>query len=139
MMMNFWLAGRILRASGRLSRPWPQLSALELPTWLTIALAVALVLAFGSGLPALIAGGFASAFVTAYAAAGLAVLHWISHGKANRPFTLGAAYLSALLLAPYGTMPVAVVGLLEPWLRLRSRAPGPPPLPPPPSGGGPSF
>ena len=94
---------------------------------MTIALAVALGLAFGSGLPALIAGGFASAFVTAYAAAGLAVLHWISYGKANRGFTLGAAYLSALVLAPYGTMPIAVVGLLEPWLRLRGRTPGPPP------------
>jgi Predicted membrane protein (DUF2232) len=127
MLLNLWLAGRIQRKSGRLFRPWPRLAALELPPWLTIALALTLAISFTSGLPALVAGGFASAFMTAYAAAGLAVLHWISHGKANRPFTLGAAYVSALMLAPYGTMPIAVVGLLEPWLRLRGRTPGPPP------------
>ena len=137
MLLNLWLAGRILRTSGRLFRPWPRLAALELPSWLLIVLAASGALAFGTGFPALAAGGFASACVTAYAAAGLAVLHWISHGKANRPFTLGAAYLSALVLAPYGTLPVAIVGLLEPWLRLRQRTPGPPPSSPPSPGGGP--
>lgn len=137
MLLNLWLAGRVLRTSGRLFRSWPQIAGLELPSWLSIALAAALSISFLSGYPALVAGGFASAFVTVYAAAGLAVLHWISYGKANRPFTLIAAYVSALMLAPYGTLPIAVVGLLEPWLRLRSRAPGPPPPAPlPPSTGG---
>ena len=130
--LNFWLAGRILRTSGRLFRSWPRFAALELPGWSTIGLALSLTVAFlGSGLPALLAGGFAAAFVTAYAAGGLAVLHWISFGKSNRGLTLGAAYLSALVFAPYGTLPVAILGLLEPWLRLRNRTPGPPPLAPP--------
>ena len=132
MLLNLWLAGRILLTSGRLFRPWPRLAALVLPSWVLLAFAATLALACGSGLPALIAGGFASAFVTAFAVMGLAVLHWISHGKANRAGTLTAAYVSAVLLAPYGTLPMAVVGVLEPWLRLRRRTPGPPPPPAPP-------
>ena len=135
MLLNLWLAGRILRASGRLSRPWPRLSALALPIWLAPALATLIALSVGANFFALVASGFAGALLTAHAVVGLAVLHWISYGKANRGFTLLAAYVSALALAPYGTLPVALVGVLEPWLRLRSRVPGPPPLPPPASAG----
>ena len=60
---------------------------------------------------------------------GLAVIHWITYGKAGRGFTLAFAYVAALMLAPYGTLPIALLGLLEPVLRLRSRTTGPPPPP----------
>ena len=133
MTLNMWLAGRVLRTSRRLFRPWPHIAALTLPPWLSLAFAAAVAVSLGSGMPALIASGFASAFVTAYAAVGLAVLHWITYGKGNRGFTLAAAYLSALMLAPYGTLPVALLGFLDRWLGLRNRGPGPPPLPPPPA------
>lgn len=127
--VNLWLAGRILRASGRLTRSWPLLPALHLPPLLALGVAVSLVLSFGSGMLALAASGFASAFVTAYAVLGLAVIHWITFGKANRVFVLTVAYVAAFMLAPYGTLPIALLGVLEPLLRLRSRTPGPPPRP----------
>jgi hypothetical protein len=124
MLANLWIAGRILRKSGRLARPWPDLSALVLPGWVGLALAAALALGFGSGLIALIANGYAAAFLVAYTVLGLAVLHWITRASSWRPFQLSAAYCAALLLAPYGTILVAAIGLLEPILRLRARAGG---------------
>ena len=129
MITNFWLAGRILRTSGRLFRGWPMLPALHLPPLMTLGFAVALILSFGSGMLALIATGFASAFGMAYALLGLAVIHWITYGKAGRGFTLAFSYVAALMFAPYGTMPIVILGFLEPVLRLRSRTAGPPPPP----------
>ncbi len=126
---NLWLAGRILRTSGRLSRSWPMLPALHLPPLMTLGFAVALILSFGSGMSSLIATGFASAFVVAYALLGLAVIHWISYGKSGRGITLTVSHV-AVMFAPYGTLPIAVLGFLEPLLRLRSRTVGPPPPPP---------
>ena len=126
---NLWLAGRILRTSGRLFRQWPMLPALHLPPLMTLGFAVALILSFGSGMVALIATGFASAFGMAYALLGLAVVHWITYGKAGRGFTIAFSYVAALMFAPYGTMPIALLGFLEPVLRLRSRTTGPPPPP----------
>ena len=32
-LLNFWLAGRITRASGRLPRPWPDIAGIELIPW----------------------------------------------------------------------------------------------------------
>jgi Predicted membrane protein (DUF2232) len=124
---NLWLAGRILRTSGRLFREWPMLPALHLPPLMTLGFAVALILSFGSGIVALFATGFASAFGMAYALLGLAVIHWITYGKAGRSFTLATSYVAALMLAPYGTLPIVILGFLEPVLRLRSRTAGPPP------------
>ena len=128
-LTNLWLAGRILRTSGRLFRAWPMLPALHLPPIMTLGFAVALIFSFGSGIVALVATGFASAFVVAYALLGLAVIHWITYGKSGRRFIIGAAYAAALMLAPYGTLPIALMGFLEPVLRLRSRTAGPPPPP----------
>ena len=134
MLLNVWLAGRILRTSGRLMRPWPRLQAIELPPRLGLGLAAAVALSFGSGLPALAAGGFAAAFFMAYAVLGFAVLHWITWGRSSRGVVLSAVYASAILFAPYGTVPVALLGLFEPLARLRRRSPGPPPPPAPPGG-----
>src|SRR5262249_57724752 len=38
-LLNLWLAGRIVRISGRLRRPWPEFSALRFPQATPIALA----------------------------------------------------------------------------------------------------
>lgn len=121
MLANLWLSGRILMASGRLARPWPDLAALRLPPMLGIALAVALLLTLVPGLTGIAAQGFASAIAVAYALVGLAVLHTITRGNAYRPFALSVAYLAALVFAPYGTGLVAIVGLLDGPMRLRAR------------------
>jgi len=45
-LFNLWLAARIVKFSGRLGRPWPQLSALKFPPSLAAILAVAVALSF---------------------------------------------------------------------------------------------
>ena len=41
-LINLWLAGRVVRVSSRLARPWPQLSAMTFPVWVPILLAAAI-------------------------------------------------------------------------------------------------
>ena len=45
-VINLWLAARIVKFSGRLKRPWPQLAAMTFPRALAAALAVAVALEF---------------------------------------------------------------------------------------------
>ncbi|MEZ5765329.1 MAG: hypothetical protein R3D69_14520 [Xanthobacteraceae bacterium] len=52
--LNLWLASKIVRMSGRLRRPWPDLSGTELPSVAMIALAAAMALSFADGLLAML-------------------------------------------------------------------------------------
>ena len=45
-LFNLWLAGRVVKFSGRLTRPWPQISAMRFPPLLTAALVLAIALSF---------------------------------------------------------------------------------------------
>src|SRR5262249_29592537 len=57
-LLNLWLAARIVKFSGRLSRPWPQLSAMTFPPTIIAALALAIALSFVDGLLGIVAGVF---------------------------------------------------------------------------------
>lgn len=137
--INLYLGGRVARASGHLTRDWPDLHHLRFPPWMSLALAAAIVLSFTSGTPRLIATALTGALLVAFALAGLSVLHAIA--KWRVPWLLWLAYAALLNPAgPYVLMLVAVIGLAEPLLRLRDRfakagptvPPTPPtPLPPP--------
>jgi len=126
-LLNFWLAGRITRASGRLPRPWPDIAGIELPPGFSLALAGALALTFLPGLPRLIGSGFAGAFFLSFAMLGLAVIHYASRNHAMRPMILGATYFAVLFLSGYGLIAVALVGLAEGMLGLRQKFGGSPP------------
>jgi hypothetical protein len=138
MLGNLWLGARVLLASGRLARPWPDIPAFSLPPLLAIGLGVALLALGAGGLTSLAAGGFASAFMIAYALTGLAVVHTLTRGSAYRPLALAFAYLAALVLAPWGTVIIALLGLLDAAFGLRARSGkaggrGGPPAPFPPT------
>ncbi len=125
-LVNVWLAGRITRMSGRLMRPWPDLSALTYPRWLALGLAAAFAMTFMTGYPALLGSGFAGAFFLAYVLMGLAIVHFITRGKPSRPFVLWGVYLSLLILNTWAALIIALLALLEPFLPLRrTQPPGP--------------
>jgi hypothetical protein len=130
-LANLWIAGRIARASGRLKRPWPKISAMTFPGATPIALAAAIALTFTSGLVALVATIFAATLLMAYAILGFAVLHGITAGLASRGLILGAIWALVLVLGwPLGF--VALIGLADAALGLRARVAqrrGPPTLP----------
>jgi hypothetical protein len=119
-LFNLWLAGRIVDASGRALRPWPDLHALELPNFLVLLFAGALALSFIPGLPGLLATGLAGALLFAYVLQGLAVIHVYSKGMPARGLLLATVYLGILLLGWVAIL-VAILGLAEPMLGLRKR------------------
>ena len=82
LLFNLWLAGRITKASGRLVRPWPDLAAIDYPPVTPLLLAVATGAAFLPGLPGLAAAGFAGPLFLAYVLLGLAVVHFMTRGRA---------------------------------------------------------
>ncbi len=96
LLFNFWLAGRITLASGRLQRPWPDFPPSSIRRLTPLLLAVATGAAFLAGLPGLIAAGFAGPLFLAYVLLGLAVVHYMTRGRSWRPFALWGALCLAL-------------------------------------------
>jgi len=128
-LLNLWLAGKIVSLSGRLRRPWPDLSAIELPRNAAYALIAAVLAMMLPGLVGVLAGAVAASLAIAFAALGFAVLHVLTRGMAARGLMLGAAYASALFVG-WPVLVVAIVGFAESFLHLRARAVNRPPLPP---------
>ncbi len=119
-LANLWFAGRIARSSGRLRRPWPDISAMTFPVATPIALVIAVGLSLLSGLVSLLAAIFAATLLTAYAIMGFAVLHGITRGLGSRPFILGALWVLVLIIG-WPLILVAIVGLADGMLDLRGR------------------
>jgi hypothetical protein len=131
LLFNFWLAGRITLASGRLQRPWPDIPAIVYPPVTPLLLAVATGAAFLAGLPGLIAAGFAGPLFLAYVLLGLAVVHYMTRGRPWRPFALWGLYASLFIMNTIASLAIALLGLAEAIWPMRKIAP--PPKPPPPT------
>jgi hypothetical protein len=119
-LFNLWLAARIVKFSGRLGRPWPQLSALKFPPSLAAILAVAVALSFVDGMLGIVAGITSAALLLAYGVLGFAVLHAITHGLQMRPFLLGLAY-AAVFLIGWPILALCLLGLVDTTIDLRGR------------------
>jgi hypothetical protein len=131
LLFNFWLAGRITLASGRLQRPWPDIPAIVYPPLTPLLLAVATGAAFLAGLPGLIAAGFAGPLFLAYVLLGLAVVHYMTRGRPWRPFALWGLYASLFIMNTIASLAIALLGLAEAIWPMRRVTP--PPKPPPPT------
>ncbi len=119
-LFNLWLAARIVKFSGRLARPWPQLSALKFPPSLAAILAVAVALSFVDGMLGIVAGITSAALLLAYGVLGFAVLHAITQGLQMRPFLLGLAY-AAVFLIGWPILALCLLGLIDTTIDLRGR------------------
>lgn len=117
--VNLYLAGRIVLASGRLGRDWPDIAALSFPPTLGLALALALVAANTSGIFAVAGTSFFGAFLAAYMLAGLALAH--SVGRRGAMWVVWLVYLGLLFLWPFFMPAVVLAGLLESTLQLKRR------------------
>ena len=122
--VNLYAAARSTQLSRNLPRAWPDLpTSLALPWPLGVAFLACLAAAYGLPSPAaqyfsIGAGGLGGAL----ALQGLAVAHALSRGLKMRPLMLVALYACCVLRAKY-TLPVlAALGVLDGFLRLRSRA-----------------
>ena len=118
-LLSLWLAGRVTLASGRLSRPWPSLKDLELPSGSALMLLAATALSFAGGRIGLAATAFAGAFQLAFALQGLAVAHHLTTGSPWRGFILSALYAALIVLTPYALALLALAGLADTVFRYR--------------------
>jgi hypothetical protein len=119
-LVNLWLAGRIVKFSGLLKRPWPQLSAMVFPKPIAALLAAAVVLSFVGGLIGIIAGVLSAGLLMAYGVLGLAVLHAITQGINSRAFLLGGVY-AAVIVFGWPVLALCTLGLIEVAFDLRAR------------------
>jgi len=129
-LLNLWLGGRVTLASGQLARPWPDLALVTYPRGTALAFAGALLASLAGGYIGLAASGMAGALFFAYVLLGLAVVHFCTRGRSWRPFALWALYAALILSNIWFAVVLAILGLAEAMLGLRSRYP---PVAPPPS------
>jgi hypothetical protein len=112
--LNLWLAGRITNAAGWLARPWPDLAAMTFPPGVLIGLAIAIAFTFLPGYPGLISSGFAGALLFAYMLMGLAIIHYVTRGKPQRPFILWGVYFLLLIFNSWMAAIIALLAIAEP-------------------------
>jgi hypothetical protein len=111
-VLNLWLAGRIVKISERLSRPWPRISDMRFPAFAPAVLGAAVA---GSFLPDLIGLSFsavAASLMIAHVLLGLAVIHAVTVGLNARGFILGSVYAAIVLFSWPIRWPLLVIGLL---------------------------
>jgi hypothetical protein len=138
-LLNLWLAGRIVRVSGRLSRPWPDISALALPFAAPVALAVSVAGAFAPDVVGMVCGIVAAALLMVHVMVGLAVVHAVTIGMNARILILATMYAGFAVLSlrtSWASIVLAALGLAETLFGLRGRLaayrgpPNPPAIPP---------
>lgn len=119
-IVNLWVAGRVVRASGRLARPWPDLAAFNLPGLTLMALLGGLMGSFLPGLFGFAAGIICAAFAMLFALVGLALLHVSTRGRPGRGLMLGLTYFLLCVLPWIGAV-LTALGMFEFLFGLRAR------------------
>jgi hypothetical protein len=130
LLINTWLAARIVKVSGQLRRPWPELPTIGFPRLAPALLAAALAGIFLPGLLGVVSDVFAAALIMAFAVLGFAVLHVVTRGISGRPLVLAGVY-SAVIIFGWPAIILALLGLADTALDLRGRTArtrGPPTL-----------
>ncbi len=122
-LVNLWLAGRVVRVSGHLRRPWPELSATALPVFTSGLLALVFALSFLAGLLGIMAMVLTASLLMAYGIVGFAVLHVITRNLGARGVLLGATYLAVLILH-WPVIVLMALGLVDAVFDLRGRLGG---------------
>jgi len=79
-----------------------------------------MILSFVGGLVGVIAGVLSASLLMAYGVLGLAVLHTVTQGMANRAFLLGGVYALVIMIG-WPVLALCLLGLVEAVLDLRAR------------------
>jgi hypothetical protein len=130
LVLNLWIAGRVVDLSGRLKRPWPDIPGMTFPRSAPALLALAIAAAFVPALVGLIATLFAGTLSIAFTLLGLAVLHAVTRGVPGRTAILGGAYAAVFVLGwpALAAVLLAIADMIFGW-RARAAGRGPPPVP----------
>jgi hypothetical protein len=123
--VNAYLAGRIVLASGRLVRDWPDLPAMAYPAGFPLLLLLAVGASYAPGIVGVAGTSFAGALLLAYLVAGLSLVHFIARGRA--PWALWFVYAGLILFGPYAAVIITLGGLIDPIFKLKQRLGAQPP------------
>lgn len=126
MLLTFylWAAARIVRISGRLMRPWPDLPSTKMPRSCLGALAMAALLSFAPGYAGVFGVALVGAFTAVFALQGLAALHDRSRGRPGRGLMLFAMYMVLFVTQGVALIALTLFGLADTALD-RRRPKGP--------------
>ena len=119
-VVNLWLAARIVKVSGRMRRPPPDLSAMQFPGYTPALTAVAIAGSFLPDMIGIAAGVLAASMLMAYAILGFAVLHDITRGMNSRPLALGGIYVAVVVFG-WPVLIMTLLGLADAVFDLRGR------------------
>ena len=119
-LINLWIAARIVRISGRLHRPWPDIAAITFPPFAPGLLALAVAGTFLGSMLGIVAGILTASLLIAYAALGFAVTHSITRGMDSRPFVLAGVY-AAVFVFGWPVLVMTVLGLADAAFDIRGR------------------
>lgn len=127
--LTLWLAARVVQVSGRLRRPWPDISAMTFPSSALMLLVGAFLLSLLPGLLGVLASTLTAALLTAYALLGLAVVHALTRSVGGRGLILGSLY-GGIAIFGWPLIFMSLLGLADTRLDLRARMQRrkPPPL-----------
>ncbi|MCW6509141.1 DUF2232 domain-containing protein [Lichenifustis flavocetrariae] len=123
LMVNLWLAARVVQASGLLSRPWPALPEnLRLPRAVAFVFLAAGIAVFAGGLVGVASGVIVAPFGVAFILQGLGAAHTLTRGLAARRLILFTIYFITLSIVP-SLLALAVLGVVDCLLPLRRTQP----------------
>lgn len=126
LVVNAVLAQGVLSQLKRNLRPSPRFTGLELPRWMTVALAVALVASLLPGRIGTMGQNASMILALPFFFLGLAVIHALSYRVRARNALLIAVYIILLILFDRAAIVVAGLGVIEHWVLLRQRFAPPP-------------
>ncbi|WP_027172147.1 membrane protein [Methylobacterium sp. 10] len=108
-----WAAARIVRISGRLPRPWPDIPSTAMPRSALGILGAAVVLALVPGYPGVLGIALIGALTAAFAMQGLAAFHDRSRGRPGRMALLFGLYLILFFTQGVALFALTLFGLAD--------------------------
>lgn len=122
LLLNFWIASRVVQVSNLLPRPWPDIAhELRVPRLLGVGLAISCALCLLGGIAGLVASIASAVLVIVFALQGLCVIHDLSRGSKFRGALLCGLYIAFAVLIAWPLVVFTLVGLFEAGFSLRDR------------------
>lgn len=108
-----WASARIVKISGRLPRPWPDIPSTAMPRTALVAVAAAVAMCFAPGYVGVFGVALLGAFSAAFALQGLAAFHDRSRGRPGRGLMLFGMYLILFVTQGIALVALTLFGLAD--------------------------
>ena len=118
LLLTFWLSCIVVRRSGRLPFPWPEMARMRLPRSAGVSLAAGFALSAASAWFGLAGELLVAGLLLAFTLQGFAVAHFLLRANAARLPLLSGLWIVTLIFG-FPALLIAIVGLLDHLLDFR--------------------